>query len=152
VILTNDNLAKRNWHDIEKCCFCHKNKKTKHLFFEYRFAREFGFKYYIWFSSTSQYSSYVWKLASGIWEDFKTFSSARNGSYLLVALVMHKCFGVWKKTLLLSYAGGIFGYPPASYMGYAQALVVAASQQLAQMVMVFFFSQAHVWLSRIGSH
>jgi hypothetical protein len=39
VMLTKDNLARRNWHDSEKYCFCHKNETIKHLFFECCFAR-----------------------------------------------------------------------------------------------------------------
>ncbi|WVZ58599.1 hypothetical protein U9M48_008856 [Paspalum notatum var. saurae] len=39
VILTKDNLAKRNWHGDKFCCFCHKPETIKHLFFERRFAR-----------------------------------------------------------------------------------------------------------------
>ncbi|WVZ64235.1 hypothetical protein U9M48_013790 [Paspalum notatum var. saurae] len=39
VILTKDNLAKRNWQGSKKCCFCHKDETIKHLFFECRFAR-----------------------------------------------------------------------------------------------------------------
>jgi hypothetical protein len=38
VILTNDNLAKINWHDSVKYCFCHKYEIIKHLFFECQFA------------------------------------------------------------------------------------------------------------------
>jgi hypothetical protein len=38
VILTKDNLMKRNWQGSEKCCFCHKNETIKHIFFEYRFT------------------------------------------------------------------------------------------------------------------
>jgi hypothetical protein len=39
VILTKDNLAKRNWHGSKKCVFCHQNETIKHLFFQCRFAR-----------------------------------------------------------------------------------------------------------------
>jgi hypothetical protein len=39
VILTKDNLAKQNWNDNVKCCFCHKDETIKHLFFECQLAR-----------------------------------------------------------------------------------------------------------------
>jgi hypothetical protein len=39
VILTKDNLIKRNWHGSSMCVFCHQNKTIKHLFFQCRFAR-----------------------------------------------------------------------------------------------------------------
>ena len=39
VILTKDNLAKRNWQGSKSCCFCHKDETIKHLFFDCRFAK-----------------------------------------------------------------------------------------------------------------
>ena len=39
VILTKDNLARRNWHENKTCCFCHEDETIQHLFFECRFAR-----------------------------------------------------------------------------------------------------------------
>ena len=39
VILTKDNLAKRNWQGSKSCVFCHQNETIKHLFFQCRFAR-----------------------------------------------------------------------------------------------------------------
>jgi hypothetical protein len=39
VILTKDNLAKRNWHGSKSCVFCHQDEIIKHLFFQCRFGR-----------------------------------------------------------------------------------------------------------------
>jgi hypothetical protein len=39
VIVTEDNLAKQNWHDYKKCVFCNQDETINHLFFQYRFAR-----------------------------------------------------------------------------------------------------------------
>jgi hypothetical protein len=39
VILTEDNLVKRNWHDCTKCCFCDQNETIDHLFISCPFAR-----------------------------------------------------------------------------------------------------------------
>ena len=39
VILTKDNLVKRNWHGSTKCMFCPHDETIKHLFFECSFAR-----------------------------------------------------------------------------------------------------------------
>jgi hypothetical protein len=39
VILTKDNLAKRNWQGSKQCAFCHQEETIKHLFFNCRFAR-----------------------------------------------------------------------------------------------------------------
>ena len=38
VILTKDNLAKRNWQGNQQCCFCHENEMIQHLFFDCRFT------------------------------------------------------------------------------------------------------------------
>jgi hypothetical protein len=39
VILTKDNLLRRNWHGSSKCCFCPHDETINHLFFQCRFAR-----------------------------------------------------------------------------------------------------------------
>ena len=39
MILTNDNFARRNWHEMKTCCFCHEDETIQHLFFDCRFAR-----------------------------------------------------------------------------------------------------------------
>ena len=39
VILTKDNLMKRNWIGNPRCCFCDQNKTIKHLFLEYPLAK-----------------------------------------------------------------------------------------------------------------
>src|SRR5664279_675275 len=39
VILTKDNLVKRNWHGSTKCVSCPQEETIKHLFFDCKFAR-----------------------------------------------------------------------------------------------------------------
>jgi hypothetical protein len=39
VILTKDNLVKRNWHGSTQCVFCHQDETINHVFFNCRFAR-----------------------------------------------------------------------------------------------------------------
>jgi hypothetical protein len=39
VILTKDNLAKRNWKGSKTCCFYHKDETIQHLFFQCRLSR-----------------------------------------------------------------------------------------------------------------
>jgi hypothetical protein len=39
VVLTKDNLAKRNWHRSKKYAFCHQDETIKHLFFQCRLSR-----------------------------------------------------------------------------------------------------------------
>jgi hypothetical protein len=39
VVLIKDNLAKCNWHECTKCCFCDYNKIAEHLFLACPFTR-----------------------------------------------------------------------------------------------------------------
>ena len=39
VLLTRDNLAKRNWNGSTKCCFCDAEETVEHLFLSSPFAR-----------------------------------------------------------------------------------------------------------------
>ena len=39
VILTKDNLTKRNWTESKKCCFCDCNETIKHIFFDCQHAK-----------------------------------------------------------------------------------------------------------------
>jgi hypothetical protein len=39
VILTRDNLAKRNWQGSKTCCFCDKDESIQHLFFDCLLAK-----------------------------------------------------------------------------------------------------------------
>ena len=39
VVLTKDNLAKRNWIRSQKCCGCNSNETIKHLFLDCLYAR-----------------------------------------------------------------------------------------------------------------
>uniref|UniRef100_A0A453HTB0 Reverse transcriptase zinc-binding domain-containing protein n=1 Tax=Aegilops tauschii subsp. strangulata TaxID=200361 RepID=A0A453HTB0_AEGTS len=38
VILTKDNLIKRNWHGSTQCVFCPHDETIKHLFFQCKLA------------------------------------------------------------------------------------------------------------------
>jgi hypothetical protein len=39
VILTKDNLARRQWQGDRKCCFCSSQESIQHLFFDCHFAK-----------------------------------------------------------------------------------------------------------------
>jgi hypothetical protein len=56
VILTKDNLARRNWNGRKACVFCHQNEIIKHLFFQCRYGRS------IW--SVIQVASTLFSLCS----------------------------------------------------------------------------------------
>jgi hypothetical protein len=47
VILTKDNLIKRNWNGNTSCCFCDKDESIQHLFFECPLAKLYG-ALFIW--------------------------------------------------------------------------------------------------------
>ena len=39
VLLTKDNLARRNWNGYQGCCFCNSNESIQHLFFDCHLAK-----------------------------------------------------------------------------------------------------------------
>jgi hypothetical protein len=39
VILTKDNLVKRNWQGSKTCCFCDQDETIQHLFFVWPLAQ-----------------------------------------------------------------------------------------------------------------
>ena len=39
IVLTKDNLTRRNWNGSLRCCFCMKNESIHHLFFECHFSK-----------------------------------------------------------------------------------------------------------------
>jgi hypothetical protein len=94
-----DNLAKQNWNDSMKCCFCHKDETIRHLFFECQLARttwnivQVTTNHYPPCSISNMFNSWLW----GINKDFKTISVVRNSSYLLGHLMPPKWNCVWKK-------------------------------------------------------
>jgi hypothetical protein len=75
IILTKDNLVKRNWQGSKKCVFCHHDETINHLFFKCQFAR------YVW--SITQIGSTLYPPRSvahlfgswlnGVERRFKTF-------------------------------------------------------------------------------
>lgn len=64
VVLTKDNLAKRNWHGSKKYCFVIRRRQFIILFSVmpvYYIDLAYG-SCYIQFSNTNEYFKYVWKL------------------------------------------------------------------------------------------
>ena len=39
VVLTKNNLARRQWQGDRKCCFCSSDESIQHLFFDCHFAK-----------------------------------------------------------------------------------------------------------------
>ena len=52
VILTKDNLAKKNWNGNQRCCFCDQDESIQHLFFDYHFAKTIWRRVHMSFSWT----------------------------------------------------------------------------------------------------
>ena len=64
VILTKDNLVRRNWHGSTKCMFCPHQETIKHLFFECSFARS------IWSSIQIASNLYPPKLVANVFSNW----------------------------------------------------------------------------------
>ena len=45
VVLTKDNLAKRNWEGSQRCSFCDHNETIKHLFLDCPLAKLYGVQF-----------------------------------------------------------------------------------------------------------
>jgi hypothetical protein len=43
--INKDNLAKRDWQESKRCCFCHKDETIKHLFLNAIFIMLCGLLY-----------------------------------------------------------------------------------------------------------
>ena len=157
VILTKDNLVKRNWQGSS--CFCHKQETIKHLFFDCRFACS------IW--------SFI-HVATGLLKPhnighmFNGWLRGVNKDVKLLLLLggVATCWSIWlsrndiafeKKKLFLLCR--LSNHSLAMYLGYsAEARFAGYSCSGITTVDAggqgFFFSQAHGWQSslRIGSH
>ena len=159
VILTKDNLAKRNWQRNQQCCFCHENETIQHLFLDCRFTRMvWASVYAAWGISkpqnmTSMFGSWL----NGIPKEFK----------LLVLLgTAALCWSVWRCRNAVVFDNKRSSFLQVIYLtthwlhSWAilqrhtlQDKLVAASHFLEQ-VAKDFFAQAHGWRSslRIDSH
>ena len=66
VILTKDNLAKRNQTTSQKYCFCDHNATIKHLFLLLPCENYLEYcSYCYWVNPTQIYYSHAWRLAHG---------------------------------------------------------------------------------------
>ena len=70
VILTKDNLAKRNWNGSQRCCFCDHDETIQHLFFLMSLCKIYlaNNSYVFWFASAQKYPKSVWKLSEGYFQ------------------------------------------------------------------------------------
>jgi hypothetical protein len=91
IVLTKDNLAKRNWQGSKVCCFCHKDETISHLFYECRFARAMWFIIHAVFGFSRPHSvSHMFGSWLRHWKRKKATSSVRSGCYLLVVMALQK--------------------------------------------------------------
>ena len=72
VILTKDNLAKRNWTGSRRCSFCDRDESIKHLFLDCPMTKKLWWSVHIAFNHSSDYHPHV------IW-DVARWSRVRNG-------------------------------------------------------------------------
>jgi hypothetical protein len=66
VVLTNDNLAKKNWNGGKQCCFCHANETVKHLFFDCYYAKFMWGLSYLPFNIIPPRTTFVWFMAQSV--------------------------------------------------------------------------------------
>ena len=152
VILTKDNLAKRNWQRNQQCCFCHENETIQHLFLDCRFTRM------VWLRSMRPGASRnraIW--LNGIPKEFKPL-------VLLGAAAL--CWSVWRCRNAVVFDNKRSFFLQVIYLTTywlrtwailqrhtLQDKLVAASRFLEQVAKVFF-ARAHGWRSSlwIDSH
>ena len=160
VILTKDNLAKRNWQGSTTCSFCSENETIRHLFFDCRFARVVWGLIYLTFSITKPFSvtSMFGAWLCGFHK--RLTNIALLGAAITVwAIWLHRNDLVFKKKIISSPLQVI--YTIAHWLRTwvvlqkveLQDTVVAASQSLLRVV-TDYFTQARGWRSslRIDCH
>jgi hypothetical protein len=87
VILTKDNLIKRNWHGNKTCVFCSQDETIKHLFFHCNFARS------IWSVIQAAFGLYTPTIITNIFRnwlhgiDYKYMILLRVGAMTLIWLL-----------------------------------------------------------------
>jgi hypothetical protein len=88
VVLTEDNLAKRNWQGNSKCGFCNMDETIRHLFIDCHFA------HYIWwllsmcfgFPSPRSVKHIFWSWLVGV---------NLNTKNLIITCVSALCLAIW---------------------------------------------------------
>jgi hypothetical protein len=160
VILTKDNLAKRNWKGSLKCCFCHKNKTIRHLLFYCHFARRVWDFIFLAFgiSRPSNIHNMFGNRIGGFENDHKGLALLRTATV---------CWSIWlgrnelifeNKISLSPLQGYFYCSPEASRMGCATE--VGLMQFFSNGYAIFdssgqgVFSREHGWRSsfRIDRH
>jgi hypothetical protein len=160
VILTKDNLAKRNWQGSVQCCFCHKDETIQHLLFDCPLARtvwsiiQVATNLYLPHSVSNMFGTWLW----GLDKDKKS---------LVLAGAAATCWAIWRCRNDVVFDRKVV--PSPSQVIYsviywlrtwtilqksgARDTVLATCRRLEQ-VLRECFSQAHGWRSslRIGNN
>ena len=89
VILTEDNLARRNWQGSQQYCFCHEDETIQHLFFDCHFIR------LVW---TSVYTAWGLPNPSSVTNMFGNWLIGTLKDYKPLVLVgaAALCWSVWR--------------------------------------------------------
>lgn len=149
VVLTKDNLAKRNWKGNKTYCFYHKEETIKHLFFECRLARS------VW--SLIQIASNISSPRSvshmsGQWSLRQNKESRPPfllGVDLLGYLAIKEWCDFWQENCFFFFAGYFLDHTLAPIMDYSQEArlqgfcLFGLSSFGACGQGFFFFTQAH---------
>jgi len=160
VVLTKDNLAKRNWQGSKQYCFCHKDEKIKHLFFECRFARA------VWAIIHAAFGLAQPRSVSNMFGSWLV-SFKKEFKPLVLLGAAATCWSLWLSRNNLVFEKKQYHSPLQVIFSTIhwlrswailqkpsfQDLVIAASQCLAQVAKEFFI-RSHGWQSnlRIGCH
>jgi hypothetical protein len=158
VILTKDNLAKRNWQGSVQCCFCHKDETIQHLLFDCPLARtvwsiiQVATNLYLPHSVSNMFGTWLW----GLDKDKKS---------LVLAGAAATCWAIWRCRNNIVFNRKVV--PSPSQVIYSvihwlrtwtilqkpgsRDMVLATCRRLEEVLRVCF-SQAHGWRSslRIG--
>ncbi len=88
VVLTKDNLARRNWNGNLRCCFCTKNESIQYLFIDCHFAK------FIWRVFQFSFGLYIPTSISHIFYDWRQRVVNKKSKLILVG-AFALCWALW---------------------------------------------------------
>jgi hypothetical protein len=88
VILTKDNLAKRNRQGSKKCAFCSRDETIQHLFFDYRVAR------FLWTLVSISFGLQPPRSIRHIFRNWLLGADAKTKNFILI-WVSALCWALW---------------------------------------------------------
>ncbi len=105
VVLTKDNLARRNWNGSLRCCFCVKNESIQHLFIDCHYAK------FLWRAVQFSFGLYLPSIITHIFYGWLLGMDKKRSKLVLVG-ASAICWALW-----LSRNNLVFDKSPSiSYM------------------------------------